>query len=323
MGVLPLGFLFVVIIPLVEGVLLALLLREVHIRHPLPLGGAIVPRWWNPPQSESVPAHAEQPAEVAVSEPDETANTENSPEGSDAPPADAAPADLADEPKEPLHSGVSVFDGTEKIPGDLPVSNVLEAMTSGGPAAGLNDFERIIEDAANPTISVPEEAHADDGMNQDDLAALEEALPGTKIDFSQELDTNSHISEPISPTAKELLGENFDYDALEQQAAENDKQPFKFLVPVESTSKEEVKEEAENLLDVQEDESGTVQVSSPFTFNTDPLLADFAVPQTILPMFSGDWIQETNSTAECSEEEATKFCFAEESRPMFVRKKSR
>jgi len=44
------GILLVIVIPLAEGALLALLLRDVYIRHPLPLGGTIVPRWWNPPK---------------------------------------------------------------------------------------------------------------------------------------------------------------------------------------------------------------------------------------------------------------------------------
>jgi hypothetical protein len=132
----------------------------------------------------------------------------------------------------------------------------------------------------------------------EDLAA---ALPKAKIDFTQELETAPEApGEPISPMAKELLGENFDFDALEQQT--------------QQTS-------AAVMLDVQTDETGVVQVSSPFLFADSPQLADFAAPQMISSTFSGDWIQESGSMIEPIEADASNFCFTEELQPMFVRKK--
>jgi hypothetical protein len=54
-----------------------------------------------------------------------------------------------------------------------------------------------------------------------------------------------------------------------------------------------------------------------------PQLAEFAIPQTVLPTFSDNWIQEAGTTAESNGEDAAKFCFTEESIPLFVRKKKK
>ena len=310
-----LGLLLVVILPLAEGGLFALLLREVYIRHPLPLNGIIVPEWWKspPPTTESAQSaesveFQETPVEFVEPVPAEMTDTVTSP---DIPPAEVPPS-----------AGFSVFDQAANIPKGLPVNDVLAAMTSDTMEDVPPELERIIEALATPEHARP----IIDTLDRDDLQALADALPGQKIDFSQELDKDSYVSEPISSTAKEVLGDNFDFQALEQQlkelaadrqqTAENSEQPLPApLVDAAAYS-------AETMLDVQEDDtSGTVQVSSPFMLNVTPQFAsDFAMPQTVFPTFSNDLLQEPSSTAESMEGNIAKYCFSEESRPMFTRK---
>ena len=326
MSVLLLGFLFVVIMPLAEGVLLALVLREIHIRHPLPLGGVIA----------TSQMYARRKARIADSVEVEETLTESALDGienknENINPETAIPPDSADEKNgTATPSQISVFDGAENIPENLPVNDALNAMMAESSAIIPNDLEHRIEESAFGTEDniTPEVNNTGDDMDPDDLEALAAALPGTKIDFSQELEADSSTSDAISPMAKELLGENFNFDALEAKSV-------KFLIPAQDTGEgntknsqnvsantdlTEVTEAAEITLDVQEDDTGIIQVLSPFIFNTSPQLADFTVPQTILSMFSNDWIQETGSMNESTEEDASKFCFVEESRPMFVRK---
>jgi len=317
MGVFLLG---VIVIPLAEGALFALLLRELYVRHPLPLGGAIVPMWWNPPKPVANATESSKAQEGVAS--GEANATDGSPEALNSqsdPSGDAPVDDPTDAQDSPLSSKVSVFDGTENIPEGLSVNNVLNAMTTEAPAANLDSFERIIDESSQADAEIPAAINAlADEMNQDDLQALVEALPGTKIDLAQEIEIDSEDSQGGMSMAKEVLGENFDFDALEKQSQQT-KESFKFIAPADSINGKE-SEETELTLDVREDESGMVQVSIPFVANTVPQLTDFAVPQTVVSFFSNDWIQESSGMAESSENDAAKFCFSEESRPMFVRK---
>ena len=342
-----LTLLFAVVIPLTEGALLALLLREVYIRHPLPLGGTIGMRKIHSnssPSAESVSVESSEvetsAAESIAAFPDTVTDNENNPEASnaetafltDVPTADVASADSTNEDILALHSGVSVFDGTENIPENLPIGNLFESMTADDSVIVSSDLENRIEASALPVDEIPEELHSHpDDLNSDHLQALAEALaeslPRTKIDFSQELETNPEQTDSMSPMAKELLGVNFDFDALEQQSAQA-KQSFKFLASVDNTDRKDSESFAASMeadkiaLDVQENGAGTVQVSSPFVVNTVPQLTDFTAPEMILSSFSSDWIQEMNSASDgAMAGEPAKFCFTEELRPMFVRKK--
>jgi len=326
--------LFVVFIPLAEGALLALALRELYIRHPLPLGGAI------PSLIPPKPAEAAQTAEpIAIQDitdepaaavPDAAADSGHIQEAPDiqaAPadvPADAAPSEYpASEQNEPLHSGISVFEEAGSVPDHLPVSNLLESMTGEASVIIPSDLENRIDASALSADEIPEELHVPhDDLNPDllqELAeALTEALPQTKIDFTQELETDPEQTDAVSPMAKELLGENFDFDALEQQSKQA-KQSFQFLTPAGAENSAD--DSAKTALDIQENESGTVQVSSPFVFSISPQLAGLTAPETIVSTFSNDWVQETTSTAdEMMAGEASRFCFSEELRPMFVRR---
>ena len=330
-----LALLFVIFIPLIEGALLALLLREVYVRHPLPLGGTIEIRQkpFSPQSAETT--EIEEIAQKITAESTETAhevardngNIPEDPNMQAAPAADApsndadVPMSLADpasEQSEAQHSGVSVFDGAENIPQNLPINNLIESMTAEASVVLSNDLENRIEASALPTSEIPEELHTvPDEINHEELHAMAESFPKTTIDFSQELEIDSELADAVSSMAKELLGENFDFDALEKQSQQA-KQSIKFPAPAENADEND---SAEIALDVQEDESGTVQVSSPFVANTTPQLTDFTVPQTVFSTFSGDWIQEANSTTdEMMVGEPSRFCYTEESRPMFVRR---
>ena len=321
MGAFALGFLFVIVISLAEGVLLALLLREMCHRPSLalPLGGRIVPMWWK--QHEPVPdttASAEDVANAVEDTGSASAVTvtptlppDSSPTVLPITDADSEVQQITPEPPE-----MSVFDGAQNVPEDLMVGNVLDAMTMETPAANLQDFERIIDASARSedAMSDVNDASIDD-MNTDDLQALADALPGTKIDFSQEIDYEA-VSE-MHLMEKELLGEDFDLEALEQQAQQV-KESLGFFATPDGTN------EKTQMLEVREDIStGTVQVSSPFMIDAVPQFADLAIPQTILPTFSNNWIQEAGTTAESGEEDAAKFCFTEESIPLFTRKKKK
>jgi len=321
MYVFLLGFLLVIIIPLGEGVLLALLLREFHAHHPQPLGGVLVPMRWGSPPPIAAPAH-EEAVDADNAQPTATIQTpaplepEPEPVAEEPPhsPAEAGAVSPEASPEVPVPSEVSVFDGTEKVSPNISVDEVLDSMVIAAPQGLPNDFERRIESSARSNDEMPSDIHrVKDDMDADDLAALAGALPRKKIDFTQELETGSEGAEAISPMAKEVLGENFDFDALTTTSA-------KFADSLaEKNSVENTR--TEPLLDVQENEIGVFQVSSPFATEVSPPLADFITPQTILSTFTDDWIQETGNMVETIEGDPTNFCFTEESRPMFLRKK--
>jgi len=327
MMVFLLALLFVVVIPLAQGALLALVLREIHIRHPLPLGGSIAV-FQKPSQHQADSAEIQE----STAEPAESAElTEENGEtieeiktildGFSVPERSAVDSSETENTSPPE---ISVFDNSKNSSGNLHVNDILDSMTAETPAAIPDDFERRIEEgAAHASDAIPPELQSPGGdeMNYDDLLALSEALPGTKIDFTQDIEERPKNSDAISPMAKELLGENFDFEALEKQAKESSK----FLAPDASGETPE-RNPATDLaaaaaIDVQEDESGNVQATSPYMFSATPQLAGFTTPQTILSTFSDDWIQKTESTIESAEGDASKFCFTEELTPMFTRKK--
>ncbi|MDR0328545.1 MAG: hypothetical protein LBI05_09655 [Planctomycetaceae bacterium] len=334
MNVVLLGILWVLVMPLVAGVLLAPLLREVYIRHPLPLGGALVLRWWNPPKqaiaamrSASVPEASDENAESSFADAEDSAAVSTSPT---VPPEEMPSAVSEIKPNDPPPSGISVFDGKVSIPEGIAVSNVLNAMTSEAPADNLDGFESIIDKSAQAKTTLPEDDLAGaDEMNLDDLQALADALQGTKIDFSQELDTVPDASSAEQSALGDVLGENFDFDALDNPAQQT-QESLQSPPPADSTSEEEpvaanstAADSADVALDVQENGLGIVQVSSPFIAHTLPQLTDVAAPETVLPTFPNDWIHESGGTVESGEGDIAKFCFTEESRPMFVRKKKK
>jgi len=302
MGTLLLAILCAIVLPLIGGGLFALLLRELHTRHPLPLGGTIGLR--------KLQTFIDNDAEYAEGDsPVDSEDAESMDAFAKSQTSAAIPADLTDEKQEtsltdvPPTAGVSVFDGTENVPENLPINDALESMFAGTSSVIPNDFERIIEESAQSDDAVLSGLRSIiDDMDQDDLRELADALPGRKIDFSQEIEAVPETTDSVSPTAKDVLGENFDFGALEEHA----NQTRQSLQPFE--------------LDVHENAVGVVSVSSPF-MSAAPQLADFVVPQTILPTFSGDWIQESNSVSESTEGDTSQFCFTEESQPMFVRKK--
>ena len=296
--------LIVVVLPLVEGALLALVLREVYMRHPLPLGGTIAVRKTS--QSDAGTGKSVEKGTESVDD----APLINSEEAAllaafanSAIPADSTD-DQANEGQQEIESaGVSYFDGTEKNPDHLPINDVLGAMTAESTQTLPNDFERLIEESAHTDDEIKSELQTlANEMDLDDLLALEAALPGRKIDFPQEVEAQTESSDTVLPAAKEILGEQFDYDSLEKETALLKQS----LYP--------------SALDIQENEPGTVHVSSPF-MSIVPQLADLTEPQTIFPTFSSDWIQETNGVNAPVEGDLSLFCFTEESRPMFVRKK--
>ena len=307
-----------VVLPLVQGVLLALVLREVHLRHPLSLGGSLTP-----PKQQNIPVTNTAEIQETSEEPglDSTIDVEKFSEELKTlmiPHQNLSTTSSTEESKVPISSAVSVFDGISNTSDNLPITEVLHSMIAEAPAGIPNDFEnRIEENALSKAETQSGILKINDDMDVNDLAALAAALPRKKINFAQELETDSAVSSAISPMAKEVLGENFDFEELESQSeklAELAKAANTKDISLNTVS-------AEVPLDVQENNAGTVQVSSPFMLGISSQLADFIESQMILPTFSNDWIQETGNTVESIEGDMSKFCFTEESQPMFVRKK--
>jgi len=305
MGTLFWVYFAVILIPYAEGALFALLLREIYARHPLPFFDPdTIPR----KRSKSKAEVQETADESVISgvidngEP-QMGNNEELPTSSDVPPTESTEDENTSVP-----SVVSVFDGSGNVPQNLQINDVLNSMTAESSAIVPNDLEHRIEEAALPKNEFSYEFQEDQNLN--DLNDLAASLLKTPIDFSQEDEVSPEISDPISPMAKELLGDNFDFDALQKQA----KQSSEALVSLNETN-------VEMMLDIQEDEAGIVQVSSPFSLADSIPLADFATPQTVLSTFSDDWVQESGNTVESAEGDISNFCFSEESQPMFVRKK--
>jgi hypothetical protein len=290
MGSLLLVILVLTLMPLAAGALLALVLREIHGRHPLPLvEPGYVNAWRRPEPKILTPEPAEEPGPTdAVAEPGETAAQ-----------PEPLSAEAAVHEDAPLPGETSVFGKTTNVPNNLPISDVLDSMIAEVSSTIPDDLESRIEESTQLKDGLPQEVqHIRDDLDLDDLEDLAAALPKSKIDFSQEGDADPEAAEPILPLAKELLGEHFNFDSLEQQAKQH---------------------AAAIILDIQEKTPGLVQVSSPFLTADSSLLADLAEPQTVFSTFSDDWIQIIEPTEE--EEDAAHFCFTEESLPMFVRKK--
>ena len=426
MAVLLLIILLVVIIPLAEGVLLAFLLREIYNKHPLPLGGTIGKR--EPPQpkvrivEEDVAEEAEEEVSEVDSPPEDPAEEENEPEEAPDEEPQAKPSPEKDDE-----------DASLTGPDGLPVSDVLAEMMAEIEAAIPGDLERTIEeaslspDALLPKMQALDEEQQEKEQYDEDLQALADTLQEEKIDLAEEFDGfdgDAEDSGAISSLAKDVLGEDFDFDSLTKQpleqsessadkpdsegVGESDEPNYAGLPdipdvfddlpetmpdlsdaasepldasddlpetmpdlsdaaseppdvsddlpdmmpdlsdaaselpdisadlpeiaadlsdetaePPEIISEQSGEAEYAELpeLEIFEDESGTVQVSSPFISSVIPQLADFSAPQTIVPTFSSDWIQESASVLEPFEGDVSQFCYTEESRPMFVRRK--
>ena len=311
MGALLLVMLFVTFVPLAEGVLLAFLLREVYARHPLPLvEPGYINAWYRPPSKIVDPTEGQ--VATAESATGDVTSEEKTADNAEIPAAPTS-SESAPQPTE-----ASVFDGSENVAKYLPVNEALDSMTAEKSENVPHDLENRVEESTRLKDGVPNEmSHIKDDLDLDDLEDLAAALPKTNIDFTQEHEPDQEAHEPddhekIVPLAKELLGENFDFNALEQD------KPHWVHVPVHDTNAEN---SVEITVDVQEDNQGGIQVSSPFLYTEAPQLADFSMPQMILPTFSDDWIQESDNIIEPTTENVANFCFTEESPPMFVRKK--
>jgi len=321
------AFLFIFVIAPVVGVLLALSLRELHIRHPLPLGGAIASLRKPPKTNIVVPEITEIQEDVDDSvDPGESDEPVDLTEESDVDIGSVMTALMTPVlPKREnvaKNAAVSVFEGANNTREDLAVTDTLNAMTAERSTTVPHALERRIEEEAAraSTIIPPAMSELNDDMDGDDLRALADALPKVPIDFATELETDAENSDPISQMAKETLGENFDFDALEQQS----KEIFRSLAPDTGESNSALDATAPDLLaaiDIQEDGLGKVQASSPVMFRETPQLADFKVPETIVSSFSGDWIQEMNASLDPITGDKTTLCFTEEPRAMLVRKK--
>jgi len=316
MYVLFLGFLFVIAMPLALGGLLALVLREVHIRHPLPLGGSITPPKQRAGSVDDSDVIQKMSNSDDIMDSDDITDTETT-EGQIDPKIISLSEIAAEQPVIPK---VSVFEDAANIPENVPVNEILNSMVTETPSELSNDFEHIIESTAQTRSGI----HViNEDMDAADLEALAMALPREKIDFSKELESDTETTDAISSMAKEVLGEDFNFEGLEQAKQSPFLQPDSDDSNINAANTGDAASEnwTDVVLDVQENETGMVQVASPFIFNDAPQLADFIVPETILPTFSNDWIQETGSTYEPIEDDLSQFFFMEESRPMFVRKK--
>ena len=315
MGVFLLVLFFVFVIPIPLGVLISLTLREVHIRHPLPLGGTIGPRKQHKPvieESEKIENITDDVTSYDVPLDDvpldESADTKISNEkpATDSPTEsvsgeltanETVPQEQATEETAAPQTETDVFKDAKSVPEGVPISSVLNAMISEAPVVIPSDFESRIEESAMPLDKFHSQL-LDEEDDQYELPAAVREQPSTRIDFARECEGNSDLAGTMSSLATEMLGENFDFNALEQTSADSRQMAA---------------------LDIRE-EAGTVQVISSYMLGTAPQFSDFTVPQTILPVFPADWIQEPGKICGWDEGDAEKFCYTEELRPMFVKK---
>jgi hypothetical protein len=302
MGTFLLAFLFVILIPLAEGGLLALFLREIYNRCPLPLDEIVeVVDEAEPESAESASstmgrqtgeANETEPAGTQDSKPQDGTGSSAQWDFSQSNGAMSdmdilsqmgvhtlVPSEPEGEPQDAdtlPTSAVDVFDNAGNIPADLPIADALNAMMADLPSRVPNDLDNLVEQQETDGLQDIQKQIDSGGDDNDDtdeneaaqIAALCEAMPQETIDFEAEQAERERVGQ-MSETAKELLGADFNVDELMNPAPNQE--------PAEAAS----------LLSVQNLESGLVQVQ----------------------------------TSGLSAADVSQFFFTEESCPMFVRKR--
>ncbi|MDR3183203.1 MAG: hypothetical protein LBT89_09855 [Planctomycetaceae bacterium] len=323
MGTFFLTLLFVVVIPLAEGGLLALVLREVYNRYPLPLGEIVetidTPELHENDSDTSEPAgnlsnavsSGEAAQEAAQSGSKAKWDFDNIDAASDldilsqmgvrnvaslpqSETENSETSDAAASPTAPPPDVIDVFDNAGTIPADLPVEDALNSMFSDEPPGAPSDFDDLAETPqADSLQDIQQQIDADDldfsgdaGESEaQQIDALRQTMPAETIDFAAEQEYRQDDAQ-MSETVKELLGSDFNMEELMSRIPDKEEPAVSAVKP-------------ESLLQIQEPQPGTLQVQCGWSGSDElPALAE-----VIMPSFSGDWV------------------FTEESRPMFVRKR--
>lgn len=312
----PLYLFLMVPVPIAVGFLVALVLRELYIRQ----GGTFETKKTREepeirpeeiaaekenPTAENTDSSEEQPTEVQTENPEPlevpTMTTE------EILPGTTADAPESEEKNEPALAAEpqSVFDNPIPVPVDLRIDNALEEM--------LDDVNPIVPSDISSRLNEESAAVAENTYDEDEDTRW---FRQEEDDIMQRL--NAAVDEPgitlsdaqiggqeFSPMAVELLGEDFDFNALEN--------------PSSFSSEDIAKQDTQDVADV-----SISSVSPNDVYQTDTVAA-FSESSTeelkperheIAPIFPADLI----SGAVIEPETAEQFCFVEELRPMFVPK---
>jgi hypothetical protein len=313
MAVFLLAFLFVIVIPLAEGGLLALFLRDLYNKHPLPLGEiiGIVDEDDEAPPAEPVARNqTEEPQQGFIDageEIDEEMLSALSPLDrmkTSVFETQAAEAQ-ATEPQ------VDVFADAGNIPTGVPVDDALNAMLAPVPTAASTDMDDIVQKPATDDgwkdlqNNVDDEDAFDESEAQQ-IESLLETMPQNTVNLEAELQDHPN-SEVISATAQELLGTDFDVDAL---MAHKPSVAAATGTSGDGTVAQTVMEEPA---------AGFVRASSIPTAGAE-LPAESEV---IMPTFSVDFVQDTPifAASESVTVDMPQLFFTEELKPMFSRKR--
>jgi hypothetical protein len=348
MGVVFLAILFVILIPFAEGGLLALMLRGIHLQHPLPISDPILMETEPEASLEDEPLIPEESAEANQQKGwfEEKLSTDWGKElglesgGNNVQAAHVEPT--APEPPpagQPADLPVSVFDGDNQTSNDVPVDSILNSMLGGNRAEVPQDFEsRVAETEPDADAQLQQLEQEHDQSYED--AELEKILKTTSTEIPIEFNENELPD--FSPMAKELLGKDFDFNSLKtltaQSEVQSEVQPetqsetqSKVQPALQSGTQPEVsKLPATSLavlpitfsIEAQELEPGVFQASaSPFITGDLPELSALSA-ETVISSFPDTWVQEADTELD-SADVAKQYSFTEESRPMLVRKKKK
>lgn len=262
-------------------------------------------------------------------------------------------------PEEPLDPSQAGFGDSGQLlqtlnEGGIKVDEAFEEMFSDNEPTVSPDLERRIEENEDLEDRLArfeqkeKETEKDEGISEEDI--LNEAIAENNWEsdpsFHVESEEQQGQTELFSSMARELLGEDFDFDSLDERYSEN-QMPEPVEISEEYSNfpeKECVLEESvfdvfpnENQTEFTDFETKTFE--PPATISAESiddgvfqsfggakrivdssLLADLMIEQDVLPVFPKELIQDTLIESDDSEA-AKQNSFVEESKPMFVRTK--
>ena len=317
MGLYFLYMLLFILAPLGYGVALAVLLKEIHGRQ----AGEIVEKTESvPPEKEAVEpdvtadepvtdepvAKGVEPSSEESVQP-EDATPETSPEIERQNVSSETDSEETESQEPPLHS---VFDDQGLLPKSFKADEVIDEILNEDRAETPDDLSSRIEEDSDDFETQSESFEQDQDNDffdlEDDILvrAMEFAESGkeNKIDFSGE---ESLTPDAISPTARELLGEDFDFDSLTAPIFDpND--------AVKATEEAPLRELG----------GGAYQAETPMMTDDLSLLDAMPEEQDIISAFPREMVQNVMIEPDHSEA-ARQHSFVEELRPMLVRQRSK
>ncbi|MDR0869330.1 MAG: hypothetical protein LBN39_00910 [Planctomycetaceae bacterium] len=319
----PLYIFLMVPVPIAAGFVIALVLRELYIRQ----GGTFESAQTN--ERESAVSAANEPAEpneqesvisaanepVEPNEQESVIPTTNEPaepnEQESVIPAVAenaitteSAAENAPEPEPPVLSK-NIFDDAAPSPPDLHINNALEEMLDDANPVVPSDLSSRLAEETAEILEINEDDDGSGIWNEDEddiMSRLQDNAGEQNITFS-DADVNE---DGIAATAAEILGADFDFDALVNQK-----------YGTEQPENTEETQETQNTVENADEEAFCADTFVPFNGDVPQELE--SERQDIVSSFPADLV--SDAAVEPDYTAAERFCFTEELRPMFVPKK--